>query len=154
MKQTWCFFKFYLSLTVKINTHRRISSLTELKRIHAVRLTQEITSGASPAAAAVKRRPASSHTVDISCGTVTARAAFSHVPFWQSLSEMISRIVARPTPGNAAAPPKRHGRVEQVCALPILRGDLLSCSKHVCMIDKAFEYQNRCFVYAFVVERS
>lgn len=71
---------------------------------------------AGSAAAAMRRRPASSHTADISCGTVTARAAFSHVPFWQSLSGMVTRIVSRPTPGNVAAPPTKHGLVEQVRA--------------------------------------
>lgn len=47
-------------------------------------------------------------------GTVTARAAFSHIPFWQSLIGTLRRVVQRPTPGNEAAPPKRHTFVEQV----------------------------------------
>ena len=89
---------------------------------------------AGPAAAAVKRRPASSHTADLSCGTVTARAAFSHVPFWQSLSGMIPRVVFRPTPGNVAAQPRRHGLLDQVRAARAtsLTAGMLQASHMIC----------------------
>jgi hypothetical protein len=47
----------------------------------------------------VTRQPAE-HIVEASVGVFTARAAFSHVPFWQSLAEMTTRIVVDPVPGN------------------------------------------------------
>ena len=61
-----------------------------------------------------RRRPTATHTLSMDVGTVTARAAFSHIPFWQSLIGTLRRVVQRPTPGNEAAPPKRHTFVEQV----------------------------------------
>ena len=64
-----------------------------------------------------RRRPTARHSADISLGTITARAAFSHVPFWQSLMGIVSRIVSRPTPGNIAAPPRRHSLMEQVTSV-------------------------------------
>lgn len=48
---------------------------------------------------AATRQPAE-HSVSVSVGMLTARAAFSHVPFWQSLAEMATLIAARPVPGN------------------------------------------------------
>ncbi len=62
----------------------------------------------------VRRRPTATHTLSMDLGTVTARAAFSHIPFWQSLMGTINRVVQRPTPGNEAAPPRRGTVVEQV----------------------------------------
>lgn len=48
---------------------------------------------------AATKQPAE-HSVAVSVGMLTARAAFSHVPFWQSLAEMATLIAVRPVPGN------------------------------------------------------
>ena len=78
----------------------------------------------------IRRRPTATHTLSMDLGTVTARAAFSHVPFWQSLMGTINRVVQRPTPGNEAAPPRRGTVLEQV------RGwDAESRSQDVCALS-------------------
>lgn len=53
------------------------------------------------------KRQAATHEVDISLGPMTARAAFSHIPFWQSVAGMTGCIVKRPTPGNPVAAPAK-----------------------------------------------
>ncbi len=59
------------------------------------------------------KRQAATHEVDVSLGQLSARAAFSHIPFWQSVAGMVGRIVQRRTPGNPAAAPAKTP--QQVC---------------------------------------
>lgn len=63
---------------------------------------------------ASKTRQTATHDVHINLGPLTARAAFSHVPFWQSVSAMVGRIVQRRTPGNPAAAPIKAAEYKEV----------------------------------------
>ena len=40
--------------------------------------------------------------MQLKVGALTARAAFSHIPFWQSAMWMVQQIVMQPCPGNIA----------------------------------------------------
>lgn len=69
-------------------------------------------------------RQVATHELHVNLGPLTARAAFSHVPFWQSAAAMVSRIVQRPTPGNPVAAPGSKAAGYEVL--------LLSCSQSAC----------------------
>jgi hypothetical protein len=64
-------------------------------------------------------RQTATHEVHVNLGPLTARAAFSHVPFWQSVAAMVQRIVQRPTPGNPVAAPKATDYKEVLVLKPV-----------------------------------
>lgn len=69
---------------------------------------------------ASKTRQPATHDVHVNLGPLTARAAFSHVPFWQSVAAMVGRIVQRRMPGNPAAAPTKAEYKEARAQLRVL----------------------------------
>ena len=74
------------------------------------------------------RRQPASHEIRISLGALTARAAFSHVPFWQSTAGMVAGILLRPVPGNPAAPPLKAAVVEVGAQTMHRRGQIIAAN--------------------------
>lgn len=90
---------------------------------HCVLVLQQAQSHASTAALARSTQHSLSHTrVSIKLVSCTVRAAFSHIPFLQSLMWMVNNIALVPTMGNVAADvklPTGIAAVEQVGRLPL-----------------------------------
>jgi hypothetical protein len=74
-------------------------------RLYAVSRFLQAASGPYGLQQASQARQVATHELHVNLGPLTGRAAFSHVPFWQSAAAMVSRIVQRPTPGNPVAAP-------------------------------------------------
>lgn len=78
------------------------------------------------------KRQTATHDVNVNLGTLTARAAFSHVPFWQSVAGMVGRIVQRETPGNPVAQPSRAAEYKEVGLMYLVTAcSLSSCNSQL-----------------------
>lgn len=73
-------------------------------------------------------RQVATHELHVNLGALTGRAAFSHVPFWQSAAAMVARIVQRPTPGNPVAAPGNKAYTEvQLLSYSVVSTPMCSC---------------------------